>query len=90
MPIRQSACYYVCMTNIEGLKQTLALRVRICLAANRTTQIELAKVLGVSRPALSQKIGGSIAFSAYEVAELSKFFHVSTDSLLGLKPLEVE
>ena len=83
-------CYIVCVTNIKDLKQTLALRVRTCLTANEVTQAELADALGLSRSTACQKVKGYIGFSAYEVAEISRLLNVSADSLLGLKPLEVE
>lgn len=53
-------------------------------------QKDAAKALGITPPAFSQKLNGDIRFTVDEVVALSKMLNVSTDVLLGRKPLEVK
>lgn len=56
---------------------------------NRMSQQDLADHLGCARSTVSQKCAGRIRFSSAEILTLADLFHVSTDTLLGLQPLEV-
>jgi len=49
------------------------------------SQEELARLLGVARPTISQMENGERKISAEEIPKLSKIFNVSSDILLGLK-----
>ena len=53
-------------------------------------QKDAAEALGISSASFSKKINGDTRFAADEVVALSKMLNVSTDVLLGCKPLEVK
>lgn len=56
-------------------------------------QRELASILGISGPTMSQKIHGTIAFTVRDLSRIADYFDVSLDYLTGrsdcAKPLEV-
>lgn len=56
---------------------------------NDARQIDLANLLRVSRPAITQKLARN-SFSTAEIAELADFFGVSTDFLLGREDASLE
>jgi len=49
------------------------------------TQAEVAELLGVTQPVVSEYERGSIPLRADQVLALSRLLHVSSDVLLGLK-----
>ena len=53
-------------------------------------QKDAAKALGITPPSFSKKLNGDTPFKANEVVTLSKMLNVSTDVLLGCRPLEVK
>lgn len=53
-------------------------------------QKDAAKALGITPPSFSKKLNGDTRFTADEVVALSEMLNVSTDVLLGRKPLEVK
>lgn len=70
-------------SNIKGYNGTLATRLRGLMEDSKTTQIELAKSLGVSRQSVSQYMDGSMQPNAEKLSNIAKFFNVSSDYLLG-------
>ena len=63
--------------------------IRSAMALNGLTQAKLAKRLGIAPSSLSNKLSGSIRFSAEEIAVMADVLHTSTDQLLGRGPMEV-
>lgn len=78
------------MSQLDLQMPNLGTRIKSELSLRGLYQKDLAQILGVSQATLSNKISGSIRFTADEIAEISRLLNVSADSLLGLKPLEVE
>lgn len=69
--------------NIKGYDGCLATRLRGLMEDSKTTQIELAKSLGVSRQSVSQYMDGSMQPNAEKLSNIARFFNVSSDYLLG-------
>lgn len=46
-------------------------------------------MLGIAKSTLSNKLAGKIRFNGAEIFSLSRWLGVSSDALLGLKPLEM-
>jgi len=63
----------------------LGIRVKNFRERLEISQEELARLLGVARPTISQMENGERKISAEEIPKLSKIFNVSSDILLGLK-----
>ncbi len=63
--------------------KTIADRIKKLRQETGMSQQELAKLLQVARPAVSQIENGERKLSAEELKKLSEIFHVSADSLLG-------
>lgn len=59
-------------------------RIRILREKTGISQSELARKLGVTRSSVNAWESGLSAPTAAYLVELAKYFHVSTDSLLGL------
>ena len=60
------------------------------LCKNRdVTQHDLAKFLGITPSAVSQKILGKSTFTLSQIHRIADYFDVSVDALLGREPLEV-
>lgn len=78
------------MSQLDLQMPNLGTRIKSELSLRGLYQKDLAQILGVSQATLSNKISGSIRFTADEIAEISRLLNVSADSLLGLKPLEVK
>lgn len=68
----------------------MSLRIKSQMALADLRQKDVAKKLGISEAAFSQKLSGSIRFSAQEISLLAVILSSSSDYLLGLKPLEVK
>lgn len=60
------------------------------LAFNGLTQQDMADAIGCSRSSVSQKCAGHAILTADEIAKTADLLNVSTDVLLGRKPLEVK
>lgn len=66
------------------------LSIKTLLTWRGILQKDAAKALGITPPSFSKKLNGDTRFTADEVVALSKMLNVSTDVLLGRKPLEVK
>lgn len=64
-------------------------RIKKLRVASGLTQTDLAKVMSVTRSSVNAWEMGISAPTAAKLVELSLFFHVSTDYLLGLEQKEV-
>lgn len=62
---------------------------KVLLSLSNIPQKEVAKKLGISGAAFSNKVNGRIRFSAEEISVLADIFNVSADVLLGRAPLVV-
>lgn len=62
--------------------------VRVLLAAHHETHDELAAALGVSRPAVSQKLQGRTAWTLYDVDLLAYHFNVGHEVFLSADVLD--
>jgi len=63
---------------------SLAERIKSIRNSSGKTQAELAKALGLTRSAVNAwEMGLSVPSTSY-IVELAKYFHVSTDFILGL------
>ena len=65
-------------------------QIRKLMRDNHITQRDLARELGVSEQAISDKFHGRSNFTLRDVSRIADFFDVSVDSLLGRAPLEVK
>lgn len=66
------------------------LSIKTLLTWRGILQKDAAKALGITPPSFSKRLNGDTRFTADEVVALSKMLNVSTDVLLGRKPLEVK
>lgn len=66
------------------------LSIKTLLTWHGILQKDAAKALGITPPSFSKKLNGDTRFTTDEVVALSKMLNVSTDVLLGRKPLEVK
>lgn len=68
-------------------------RISALLAMNDVRQKDLASLLCVSEPTVSQKMNGSVSFTLRDMSRIADYFDVSLDYLTGrsdyAKPLEV-
>ncbi len=64
-------------------------RIKKLRVASGLTQTDLAKVMSVTRSSVNAWEMGISAPTAAKLVELSLFFHVSTDYLLGLEQKEI-
>ena len=53
-------------------------------------QVELAKLLGVTQPMVSRIERGELRLNGEVIVKLAKLYEVSTDELLGVKPIDDE
>ncbi|WP_318794116.1 helix-turn-helix domain-containing protein [Bifidobacterium longum] len=83
----------LCVTQVAFVKQTRLDRIEDLLESHAMRQRELASILGISGPTMSQKIHGTVAFTVRDLSLIADYFDVSVDFLLGrsdyAKPLEV-
>lgn len=75
------------LTKSERQAQVSAV-VRVLLAARNETHDDLAAALGVSRPAVSQKLQGRIAWTLYDLDLLAFHFDVSHETFLSSDVLD--
>lgn len=62
---------------------SFAVRLKILMRENKTTQQEFARVTDISRQAVSQYCDGSTIPTATKLLKIADYFKVSTDYLLG-------
>ena len=56
--------------------------IRLLLTKRRCTQTDLARALGVTQPAISARLRGSVAFDINELVAVAEFLDVPLPSLL--------
>lgn len=64
-------------------KDETAKRLEALCRANHVTRGDLARELGMTRSAVSQKFTGGVRFTLRDISRLADLFEVSTDYLLG-------
>jgi transcriptional regulator with XRE-family HTH domain len=69
-------------------EKTIAKRLRDLRKARGLTQSEIAAQLAIPQTLLSEYERGTVRLHGAMVAALAKTLHVTTDELLGLKPLK--
>ena len=74
-------------TTERGMKQ-LADRIVKIRKQKGVTQVELAKHLGISQPVVSNMEKGLLRYHGEVVVKLARLFRISTDELLGAKPIK--
>lgn len=84
------ACYTTCKEVINMAKTVIHLRLAELRRANHITQNELAEAIGTSFQTISKWENGITMPDITMLPVLAAYFHVSTDELLGLKPLKGE
>lgn len=86
--------YCLTVSLVISEQRVIARRVRGLLMANHLTQRELAKSIGMSEQAMSNKLRGLKNFTLRDVSRMSSYLDVSLDYLTGnsdyTKPLEVQ
>ena len=70
----------------RGMRE-LAARVAAIRKEKGITQYELTKVLGVTQPMVSKIESGELRLNGEVIVKLAKLYGVSTDELLGMKPV---
>ena len=73
-------------TTQRGMRE-LADRVVAIRKEKGVTQNELAEILGITQPMVSKIESGAFRLNGEVIVKLAKLFEVSTDELLGLKPV---
>lgn len=71
------------MTSLSCDNLNLGQRIRREANYRGITQQDLAKLLGFTSSAISQKLSGRVAIKATELEAIADYLHVSTDLLLG-------
>jgi len=74
-------------TTERGMKE-LAKRVVKIRKEKGVTQVELSQRLGVTQPMVSRIEKGELRLNGEVIVKLAKLFKISTDELLGLKPIK--
>ena len=64
-------------------------RISLLLRLKKVTTTAFAAGIGISRSSASQKLRGKVSWSGVDIAKTAEFLGVSSDQLLGLKPLTV-
>ena len=78
------------MNQSDSSKANQISPIRGAIASRGRTQKDVAAILGISEASFSNKLSGHIRFSAIEIKQMADYLQVSSDSLLGLRPLEVK
>lgn len=65
------------------LQLRVAEEVRVLMTRHRVKQSDLAAVLNVRQPAVSQRLNGHVDFTVSELETLARFFRVAPAVLLG-------
>lgn len=71
------------MTPQDSKRQVIAARIREARRMAGLSQGQVAKMLGLQRPSVTEIESGNRAVSAEELAKLAEIFEVSTSWLLG-------
>lgn len=71
----------------QSLTHRVAAEVRAEMARQRVNQREVAKILGVSQPQVSQRLRGEIAFDTEELEKLARAFQVSASQFVPDAPV---
>ena len=71
----------------RGMRQ-LAQRIVKIRKQKGITQVELAKILGVTQSMVSRIELGELRLNGEVIVKLAKLYEVSTDELLGVRPIE--
>lgn len=66
-----------------ALKKRVAEEVRVLMTRRRVKQSDLAAVLHVTQPQISQRLNGRVEFTVSELETLARYFGVSPAELLG-------
>lgn len=69
------------MTKQEAL--SFRRNVKKLMAANKTTGVQLAEVVGVNNSTVSEWLSGKYLPSGIRINKIAKFFHVSVSYLIG-------
>lgn len=75
-------------TATERGMRDLAARVVKIRKERGITQVELAKILGVTQSMVSRIEKGELRLNGEVIVKLAKLFKISADELLGLKPVK--
>ncbi|WP_093959866.1 helix-turn-helix domain-containing protein [Bifidobacterium vansinderenii] len=67
----------------ECINDVVSKRIDVLLHDTNTSRTSLARLLGVTRSAVTQKFKTGSSFSAEDLAKIADFFGVSTDYLYG-------
>ena len=70
-------------TKKRGLQDLVSFNLRMMMAARSMNQQDMADVLGVTRPAVSQKFSGKHPWSLDDIEKASEFFNVNPEALVG-------
>ena len=71
------------MTEIEERRHIIASRIREARKMSGLSQAQVAKMMGLHRPSVSEAEAGNRKVSAEEIAELANIYDVSASWLLG-------
>jgi transcriptional regulator with XRE-family HTH domain len=71
------------MNPAESKREIIAERIREARRMSGLSQAQVAKMLGLQRPSVSEMEGGNRAVSAEELAQLAEIYDVSVSWLLG-------
>jgi transcriptional regulator with XRE-family HTH domain len=71
------------MSNVENRRQVIASRIREARRMAGLSQGQVAELLKLQRPSVSEIEAGNRGVSAEELAQLAEIFDVSVDWLLG-------
>jgi transcriptional regulator with XRE-family HTH domain len=74
-------------TTERGMRELAARVVKIRKECG-ITQVELAKTLGVTQSMVSRIEKGELRLNGEVIIKLAKLFKISTDELLGIKPVK--
>ena len=70
-------------TKKRGLQDLVSFNLRMMMAARSMNQQDMADVLGVTRPAVSQKFSGKHPWSLDDIEKASEFFNVNPEALVA-------
>ena len=71
-----------------GYDSIFATRLRGLMEARKTTQKELAEIVGTTRQAISQYADGSVQPNVEKLFKMALFFKVSSDWLIGMNNIK--
>lgn len=67
----------------QARQTTISSVVRVYMAAHKHCQADLAAGIGVSRPAVSQKLAGRIRWTLPDLDALARFYSTSAEDFLS-------